>query len=284
MLYTLEKDYKNGFYWFSEAVNDGSYDAKSFLGLYHLQGLGRTKNVQRALSYLKEAAREGSIPAAFHLGIIYATGHHGAVKPDFEASIALMKLAKEEGYPRAEDFYYRLLQVKMEKGVEKFHSAIENATKQPVRQQISSSDWLTGFLKDLEAALTIGIVAGVVIGGVSSFLDDDGGSETNSTSSGRNTTSVKFNVQNTIDISPVLRITDHPSHVICETNKYGLATIIITKSNKTAAGWYAFDFFLDNKNESGYSFSGKFYLDGSKSHYQITLIPHQNKFKEYKPY
>ena len=86
----VTKDYQKALVWFQKAAEQGNADAQSRLGRMYYEEIGVTKDDQKALVWFQKAAEQGDADAMFHIGHMY----YGENK-EKEAMVWFRKAAKK---------------------------------------------------------------------------------------------------------------------------------------------------------------------------------------------
>src|SRR5260221_11198543 len=63
----VPKNYREPFFWYSKAANQGFAPAQKNLGLFYEIGLGLTKDILQASEWYRKAAEQGNIEALNYL-------------------------------------------------------------------------------------------------------------------------------------------------------------------------------------------------------------------------
>ncbi len=70
----VEQDYEKAMKWLRQAAKQGNPRAQYYLGENHLKGLVYGKNFRRAVKWYRKAVNQGEADAQFALGTLYETG------------------------------------------------------------------------------------------------------------------------------------------------------------------------------------------------------------------
>jgi hypothetical protein len=78
----VDKNYALAFKSFYSSAMMGNTSAKTQIGIWMVEGVGISKDINRGLKWLTEAEAEGSLDSSFHLARIYAKGDSIERKPE----------------------------------------------------------------------------------------------------------------------------------------------------------------------------------------------------------
>ena len=95
----VSKDYNKAFYWFTKAAEQGNVVAQWSLGNLYLQGWGVTQDNNKAFYWFKKTAEQGYVDSQYYLGNMYLYGL--GVPRDYVQSYAWFQLAAEGGREEA---------------------------------------------------------------------------------------------------------------------------------------------------------------------------------------
>jgi TPR repeat protein len=84
-----------------QAAHGGNSDALNELAFRYSEGIGFTKDTEKAMAYYHSAAEKGNLSAQFNLGINHLGGRYGAEKSPDEA-IFWFRKAAEKGHVRSQ--------------------------------------------------------------------------------------------------------------------------------------------------------------------------------------
>lgn len=76
----VARDVKEAFRWFSRAVEQGSQEARVFLGIMYYEGMGIGKDVKQAMEIWRPAAEAGIAEAQYRLGHVLAQADETAAE------------------------------------------------------------------------------------------------------------------------------------------------------------------------------------------------------------
>ncbi len=91
-----EVDGKMALSYLKTAADNGFTEAKYYLGIMYLRGIGIDKSAEKALSYFEEAAEKDYAPALSQIAYIYFNGN--GVDVDYVQAVYYEKLAAAQGY------------------------------------------------------------------------------------------------------------------------------------------------------------------------------------------
>ena len=100
--YGVAKDVNRAISYLKQASDSGLVKAQQYLGLIYYNGLGVEKNVNQAIPYLKKAADKGDSYAQAYLGSIYLNGE--GVKKDEKIGMSWLNKSIAQGNGYAIDF------------------------------------------------------------------------------------------------------------------------------------------------------------------------------------
>lgn len=91
-----EADTKTALTYLNNAADNGFLEAKYYLGIMYLTGVGVDKDAEKALSYFEDAAEKDYAPALSQIAYIYFNGK--GVDVDYVQAVYYEKLAAAQGY------------------------------------------------------------------------------------------------------------------------------------------------------------------------------------------
>ncbi len=91
-----EADTKTALTYLNNAADNGFLEAKYYLGIMYLTGVGVDRDAEKALSYFEDAAEKDYAPALSQIAYIYFNGK--GVDADYVQAVYYEKLAAAQGY------------------------------------------------------------------------------------------------------------------------------------------------------------------------------------------
>lgn len=98
-LHSMAKCDELAFYFFTQASNAQIAFADTYLGIMYQIGRGTKQDQYKAAQYYDKAAKAGSIPSLFNLGLMYYQGV--VIARDFKRALENFASAAEKGLPLA---------------------------------------------------------------------------------------------------------------------------------------------------------------------------------------
>lgn len=99
-------DYAEAFSLYTQAANDGNSYSQCMLGYMYENGVGVTRDLDRAVSWYEKAAYQGLKEAQFNLGNMYYMGK--GVTQNKETARSWWRKAADQGYPQAQQYLDQL--------------------------------------------------------------------------------------------------------------------------------------------------------------------------------
>ncbi len=100
------KDYRQAFFWYKKAAEQGYAPGQRGLGKCYELGLGVKADPSKAAYWYKKAADQGLARAQVNLGILYETGV--GVEQDYDQAVYWYKKSVQRGYPRGQYYLGRM--------------------------------------------------------------------------------------------------------------------------------------------------------------------------------